>query len=604
MRIFLPWLPEFKMKSAHLLICLFSVSLCFSAKANTVVSNGDSLVFSGNDAFRQYLLGLDPFSYDRMISPLGDVPFHSVEAGQFRFGVEPYKQLFSREPKKLVLDTNLGVSEVNLVMGSKREQLLFLDHHQRLAKSLRGRLSYNSIVSPGFLLNSLGRYQRILAGVDFSKGRFRSSVDFQYNRLSIDENGGVLSGQDIDGLSLADYEQLKTRLSDDSRLVRDWKLDFVGEVALLKSPDSLALPGGSGLFFSLDAGWRRYGTSYTGMVDSAFYPVVYEDSVNTVDTSGYIQLRFAPSFSLRFQKSMTKFRLDAGLALVDVSTFQAGDAGREDYNSPFVTASAEFGKFDLALKYQAVVGNWFNDGDYSWFASVNYNGSGRFLSGWGGYFQQREIAPALLMSEYNSNQFRWSNDFVKENYTKVFGRLDMWQGRVSAYIDAERAVHWVYMNDVAVPVQSEDAVALVKSGLQVNSKWRNWRFSFSMLHALKEGDQLRYPVFSGWSRIAYKAAFFKKALKAEVGCAAYGIQSYDAMAFMPITGLFYTQSGLNSGGAPVVDFFFHAGIGKATLSLVVQRLNDGLFGSDYYLAPGYPAPPRTLKFVLRWRLYN
>lgn len=605
MRIFLLWLPEFVMKSAYLLICFLSASVCFRVQAGTIGSNGDSLVFTGNESFRQYLLGMNPFAYDRMITPFADEPFQSVEAGQFRFGLEPYKQLFFHPPRQLVLDTNLGVSEVNLVMGSKREQLLFLDHRQKLAKSMNGRLSYNSIVSPGFLLNSLGRYQRIMAGVDFSKGRFRSSVDFQYSRLSIDESGGILPGQDINGLSLSEYEQLKTRLQDDNRLVRDWKLDLTSDIALLKQGDSADLrPKNKGLFIGLDAGWRRFGTSYTGLVDSGFYPVVYEDSVNTVDSSGFVELRLAPSLSLRFQKSQTRFRLDVGLAVVDVSSIQSDVSANNSYKSPFVSGSFELGKLDLDLRYETVLGDWFNDGDYSWCASLNYKASGRFLSGWSGFIQQRAIAPALLLSEYNSNQFRWSNDFTKENYMKVAGRFDMWKGKVSAYVDAERVAHWVYLNDVAVPVQSEDAVSLVKSGLLVNSAWRNWRFSFSVVHAMKEGEQVRYPTFSGWSRIAYKAAFFKKGLKAELGCTAYGTQSYEAMAFMPITGMSYLQSESTSGGSPAVDFFFHAGIGKATLSFVVQRLNDGLFGFDYYLAPGYPAPPRTLKFVLRWRLYN
>ena len=74
---------------------------------------------------------------------------------------------------------------------------------------------------------------------------------------------------------------------------------------------------------------------------------------------------------------------------------------------------------------------------------------------------------------------------------------------------------------------------------------------------------------------------------------------------MPATGLFYLQDQQQiAGGQPVLDVFFHAGMGRATLSLMLQRVNDGWWGGENGLAAFYPVPPRTLKFGLRWLLYN
>jgi len=208
------------------------------------------------------------------------------------------------------------------------------------------------------------------------------------------------------------------------------------------------------------------------------------------------------------------------------------------------------------------------------------------------------------MLEYSANQFRWSNDFQTENYLLGSTRFDLWNGRFSVFVDAAKVARWVYMNESAVPVQATGHVSLLKSGLQWNETWRKWNFSLCMLHASTGGASVRYPKWSYWSKVYYKASFFKKALKAEVGLSAYGTDAFEAMGFMPITGERFLQSGFSCGGDPVIDAFFHAGIGCATLSLVVQRVNDGIFGGEYFVVPGYPAPPRTFKFVLRWRLFN
>lgn len=469
---------------------------------------------------------------------------------------------------------------------------------------MKGRLSYNSIVSPGFLLNSLARYQHISSGLDFARGRLMSSLDFKYVRLSADENGGIRPGQNTTGLSLSEFEQLSTFLPDDRRLIRNWEMKSSSQCRIAGAADSsfsLATPG---LFLGLDASWRRYGTSYTGQVDTSFYPFVFSDSLNTSDTSGYILFNVAPSLSCTFQLQNFHMYLASGISLVNVNSYQNGFRESAGYSSPFVSVSGGVGKLEVELKLETVLGDWFNQGDHSWSTVWRYKHSSRFLYAWSGSFQQRRISPGLLTLEYSANQFRWSNDFRKENYLSGSTRLDFWKGRLSFSVDAVKVARWVYMDESALPVQAADNVSLLKSDLQWTETWKRWNFSFSLLHATMRGTPVRYPEWSYWSKVSYKASFFKKALKSEVGFLAYGTDAFDAMGFMPMTGERFLQSGFRSGGAPVIDAFFHAGIGSATLSLVVQRVNDGVFGGQYFLAPGYPAPPRTFKFMLRWRLLN
>lgn len=578
--------------------------LVLSAVAGLPSTSNDSLSFTGNESFRLPLLNQSFFSYDRLCSPFVYEPFQPISAGDFRFGINAYDNLISRKPALLQLDTNSAVSEISLVLGSKREQLLYLDHLQKVSKYMKGRLAYNSIVSPGFLLNSLARYQQISTGLDFARQRVLSSFNFKYNRLSVDENGGILPGQNTSGLSLSEFEQLNTFLPDDRRLIRNWELKSSSRFMIAGAVDSNFSFSAPGLFFGLDAAWKRYGTSYTGQVDTSFYPIVFNDSLNTADSSGFTFFNVAPSLTWRFRFRDFQMCLTSGLSLVHVNSFQNGLKQSSGYSSPFVSVSGSVGRLEVDLQLETVLGDWFNQGDFSWSSTWRYKRLSRFLHAWSGSFQQRRIAPGLLTLEYSANQFRWLNDFLKENYVSGSTRFDFWKGRFSFSVDAVQVARWVYMNESAVPVQATERVSILKSSLLFSETWRNWNFSFSLLHASLSGAPVRYPEWSYWSKVSYKASFFKKALKSEVGLSAYGTDAFEAMGFMPITGERFLQSGFRSGGAPVIDAFFHAGIGSATLSLVVQRVNDGIFGGEYFVVPGYPAPPRTFKFVLRWRLFN
>jgi hypothetical protein len=82
------------------------------------------------------------------------------------------------------------------------------------------------------------------------------------------------------------------------------------------------------------------------------------------------------------------------------------------------------------------------------------------------------------------------------------------------------------------------------------------------------------------------------------------MDEWKGYAFMPATGAQYLQSDQLIGGSPVVDVFFNADLGRATLTLMMQRINNSWFGGENYVAPGYPAPPTTLKFGLFWKLFN
>jgi hypothetical protein len=73
---------------------------------------------------------------------------------------------------------------------------------------------------------------------------------------------------------------------------------------------------------------------------------------------------------------------------------------------------------------------------------------------------------------------------------------------------------------------------------------------------------------------------------------------------MPASGQVFLQAEQFAGGQPVMDVFVNADIGRATITFMMQRVNDGWWGGENYILAAYPVPPRTLKFGIIWPLFN
>ena len=78
--------------------------------------------------------------------------------------------------------------------------------------------------------------------------------------------------------------------------------------------------------------------------------------------------------------------------------------------------------------------------------------------------------------------------------------------------------------------------------------------------------------------------------------------SYFAKNYESNTRLFYNQQNLMIGDYPWFDVYLGGFIGKFSMALKLEHINDGFFGRKYYSAPHYPIPPRVFRLVITWKL--
>lgn len=546
------------------------------------------------------ILQTNPFAADRLLSAFQFDSIPVPVAGSFRFLSSPYEFQLSRILPELPLDTHLAVSELRILLGSTREQLIFLDHHQRLAKSLTGYINYHSIVSPGFTLNGLSVHRDFRLALSWQKNKFNTNVSFRYGKLRAEENGGIADSQLVAGLGKNDFEELRVLAADELRELRRYHLTWSNDF-LLWQPDSST----QRLSFVLNAEWLRNATAYSGVADKDLYTNFFLDTALTRDTAGFQFL--APSAGLRYVRTSGTYRMsvEGGMKFFNGLSWKVLDK-KATYNaaSPFAMLRFDAPKAWLTGSVSWMLADTLNNGDFSLSAAAGWKTGSDILSGLAGEVRSATMSAPLTAMYYRSNHFQWDNDFRKEKYLSLAANLQFFNDMLSVSYRPLLLQNYVWYNENAAPRQSPESYLIHRVHLSVNKVVRKWRFSLMARYARTDAGFIRIPEWSGWLRCSFTSRFFNKALKAELGASAYGSSAVKGYAFMPATAVFHLQNETNTGGVPLLDVFVNAGIGKATLSLTYQRLSNLFMKSEYFLAPGYPGAPATLKFSVFWPLFN
>jgi len=606
------------MKSLLVSACVFLALIGLSSNS-FAIGNADSLSLVPDsmkskqnvlplnlppDRYAALALSSNPFVYDRLISPFSSDSIYLPNAGEYRFGLNSYRQFRNIHLTIPELDTNLSVTNLRVLLGSKREQLLFLNHHQRLSKRMTGALSYNNIVSPGFLLNSLARYRRLYIDLNYESKFFNSSFDFSLLKIKADENGGILPNQKLEGLSKSDFEQLRTFLPDDSREVRESVVNWKNVVMLFNSAFADDSTSSFKLNFQTNGSYHKFGSVYNGTSDSLYYVNEYLDSLTTKDTAGYSYFVVNPGLSFEFQNESFHAWVKTGWSKYFLENKIDSVEGKNDYDVVDFLASIENKSWFISSQYHRVMSTFANDQDFSFSVDARIKFESKLLSAFSLSTGSSELAPEATNQFYISNHFIWNNSFRKEKFTWIKPSLELLNHRLRFYASRTIIENYVYYNDQAVPQQGKESVEIFNTGLQTDVSIGHWRMMGDARWNKTSKGYVRLPEMGLYGRISYRALFFKKALFAEFGVAFATQTEWKGYAYMPATGALYLQSNQFVGGSPSMDVFINADIGRATITIMMQRINNSWFGGEYLLAPGYPAPPNTLKFGVFWKLYN
>ena len=79
---------------------------------------------------------------------------------------------------------------------------------------------------------------------------------------------------------------------------------------------------------------------------------------------------------------------------------------------------------------------------------------------------------------------------------------------------------------------------------------------------------------------------------------------YNADAYNPLLGEFYTQNSESIGGFPLLDFFINAKVQQTRIFLKAEHFNASFGEPNFYSAPDYPFRDFVIRFGVVWNFFS
>lgn len=493
------------------------------------------------------------------------------------------------------LDSLKAISNIYLILGSKKNQALQLENIQRIGKSTFLYLNYNSVASLGFVKNSASKNR------SFNIALAHHSTNYDVNgSLLIASNYHASSGGISDSVipraySKRDLQQLNVYLPNDFIKKNFFKIDLHQKVSLSSSTN-----GEKKLLLSIKNNYSKFSYSYNGDGANPFYEYLYYDSVATNDTCGYNWLTNKLGFEAKIKN------VDFFMHAVNENyNFRLQDSNYY-YNDWSIDAGFNLNKHNLIIhgNYTKNISNNFRknnqNGLLNFFFILN-NGLIKTIEVQSNYSSIN--APFVYQKQF-SNHFVWDSA-ISSPVIRFYNTVNIGLGNnISFSISNTNYKNRVFLNENIVPEVSVKQENIASIELCYNDTIGKLHLVENVIY--NSSNSLPFPIIpiQSYTRIGYMFSMFKNNLKVEAGISGVYNDTWYATSYSPAIDDFYLQSKSKFGGLTVLNLFADFKIKSATLFLKVERVNIGWFNENNFIREGYLAPPRTIRFGFNWPLTN
>ncbi|MBR1514588.1 MAG: hypothetical protein IJ622_09900 [Bacteroidales bacterium] len=251
-----------------------------------------------------------------------------------------------------------------------------------------------------------------------------------------------------------------------------------------------------------------------------------------------------------------------------------------------ITLGHQIGDFDVKGQWKQFIGT----------SSNNY-GSAIFD------FEIKRQSANWFEERYNSNHFRWDNDFHAATYLTFNLRYNYKKYSIGA--KQTSISNLIYFGTDARPAQYEGMFSIREAYLSFHQNL--WRFElegFASMQKSSNEDVIHLPLFMGQLKVAYSQPIFRKAAVLHPSLTVRYFTKYYADAYMPATRTFYLQNEVQIGNFPYIDLAIALKVKKATV--FVAYSNMFLLTGNYnsFIAPHYPMRDSRIFIGINWRLFN
>jgi hypothetical protein len=513
-------------------------------------------------------------------------------------------------------------------IGPLEEQDLDILHTQNINPFFNFHIRFRNYSGQGIYIRQKTRNNAGTIGGVYTKGRLATHVNWVFNRIDVEENGGVIDDSLIVETILQPSE-ISMRLTNGSNFIKDRQLYFDQKIGFLKTnvPDSSEL---GNYWFSLQYTFNRHKSSKVYKDTDDSYVNNYGDTMNlykntynggaTFDSTYYFYSNH--NFRLNLEENPRSYPFVGAY-------FGYGIEGNDYYyfnkDSGFVnsadktTNSAYFEAGMYRLK-----GEKFKfSGNYKLFIS-GYRASNMQLDGFVSHKFGRNNktvvlkgegilslnTPDYLLTRYYSNHYRWDNSFNSEKKTRLHFSLSSKYYKTKLGSRFNILGDYIYFNNEGLPTQHN-------TPLSVLDVYLNNTFNFGPFglytrinyQNTTNSEVLPLPDLSGYAALYWGPTIHFKStggkLRFNAGADVYYWSSYYGPAYSPALARFHNQNQKEIGNYPFVGLFWNFEIKRLRFYLRFEHASYGIVEpTKYFLAPNYPSNRNAFRYGIIWSFYD
>jgi hypothetical protein len=553
--------------------------------------------------------------------------------------------------KPVFMNTQVPFTEAAWTLAGPREtseQTFRVLHSQNVNRFFNFGLIYDIIYSLGQYNYQRAEDKTFTFHSSYTGLKYKLYFAAGINNITSYENGGV---SDLDQLSLLETRDVPVNLgalNKASSLLKNNNLLLVQRYTLSgrsavsndsvpkKKPGFLGLKGTFSHIFIWENNKRTYSDSYPL---SGFYDTILISTSITFDSLYSRSIKNTIRFDFTTDETR-KFRLGAGVGLRNELfrysqiipihyTLKADSVILSERNNAIVGRK----KADVAnwnRSNNAVVGRLYNDigekfrwmadgelfltgyrtGDFKLSGEISKSfGWKKGLASWAvtGAIINRQ--PSFWYEQWGGNHYEWHNNLNKE-FRIDLGTEFSYPAR-NAEIKLNYAIidNYTDFNTDAVPSQHGGGLSI--AALLVRKELKAWKFHLAgdiLVQRSSNAEILDLPLVTVRANGFFEHLFrFKQTngkLNTQIGAEVFYHTLYYPYSYMPATGRFYRQDQTMTGNYPFLNVFLNLKLRRGRIFIMLDHLNSGLMGYDYFMIPSYPMNIRMLRYGIAVTFYD
>lgn len=524
-------------------------------------------------------------------------------------------------------DTKHALTLFKFTGGQKGVELLKFIHSQNIGSSLNFTLNYDiTSNSEGFYMNNKNKIHSISLAGAYTKHKYQAHVNFIFNRINNEENGGIKSEENFEDPAYRP-EAVDVNLKGSKNKMSQLGIQYNQEyrfgsydidTILLKDDTIINKILKSKFSFIHDIKFDRFFRVYTDNSND-FYVNNFFDPATTYDSTVYhlTENMIYLNLLLTGNGIISKFQVLAGIKS-DFNYYQ--NINKVKYFNPEAFDTIRYADFYSSHYLSGIIK--FNTSKSNFNGKLNYGILGRNIFdieinatynqtitkslNFDAYFNFERKTPDIFYSFYKSNHFEWHNpDLSKINKTNGGISLNLNKLNLSLGTNINLLHNYFIFNTTSIPEQIKDANLIVDVFIKNLLKIRDFYWFNQLTYQyISDRENVPLPQFVVYSDLYFKKDLFKKALTLQLGVDLKFHTNIYGYAYMPAIGAFYLQNNKEFGNYPNIGVYGSLKVKRLKGFLKFSNVSSLFMPQNYYSLYKIPDNPMSFNFGISWDFYD